>query len=416
MRKIIGVAVLFACLGAGALASSAMAVRNEPVWVSKEHTLKSAGETRSAVAKFSKLKIRWEDTSSTSKFEVECKQASGEVELKGGFPGTDKLTALTFEECTLTKGTTGCKLTAGGVSAEELPGWPTKLEPNTRLEAFDAAAEVGFSLVLTGCEEGRFNKSWAFKGSLKAATKNESGKVKLTLPTLAGGAEPMETEGDEASLSGTGELEEKAGTLAAEEATPRWYNGAGERLAAGVRESTVIESVGNTVIAATLDGAEVEISCPTLEGEGWVENPKSSVEYPTGGEAGENVQLARYKKCTVPKPGGTCKIAKGSFRLVMGPTGNDGRAMLVYEGTAIFDKLETSIAEASTVTIEGCEKAGLNKAWTLKGSLVGEPNNATSSITFGGTSGSELLLGGEIATFIGEDKVELETGGKIEVG
>jgi hypothetical protein len=217
MRRIIGVAVLFACLGAGALASSALAAPppNESVWVSKEHTLKSASETRSAVAKFSKLKIRWEDKSTTNKFEVECKQASGEVELKGGFPGTDKLTALTFEECALVKGGTNCKLTAGSVSAEELPGWLTKLEPKTRGEIFDAAAEVKFSLVLTGCKKGSFNKSWVFKGSLKAATKSESGKVKLTLPTLAGGAEPLEVEGDEASLSGSGELEEKAGALAA---------------------------------------------------------------------------------------------------------------------------------------------------------------------------------------------------------
>ena len=342
-------------------------------------------------------------------------KASGEVELKGGFPGTDKFTTLTFEECSLIKGPTGCKLTAGGVSAEELPGWPTKLEKKTEgIDSekiySDSATEVRFSLALTSCEKGSFNKTWIFKGDLKATLKNESGKVKLTLPTLAGGAEPIETEGDEASLSGSGEFEEKTGTLAAEEATPRWYNEANERFAAGVRESTVIENVGSTVIAAKLEGTELEISCPVLEGEGWIENP-------TSGAAGLNIHLARYKKCTVPKPGGGCKVNKESFREV---TAVSGESELIYKGTTIFDQLKLpsgGFGEPTTkITIEGCEKAGLNKEWVLTGKLVGEPNNEKSTIKFSSTSGSEVDLGSEKATFTGEDKIELETGGKIQVG
>jgi hypothetical protein len=170
-------------------------------------------------------------------------KASGEAELKGGFPGTDKLTSLTFEECSLLKAAAKCKLSAGGVSAEELPGWPTEL----KIPIADAFTGVRFSLALTGCEKGSFNKTWVFKGKLTASIKDESNKVKLTLPTLAGGAEPIETEGDEASLSGSGELEEAGGKLAAEEAIPRWYNEANERFPEGVRENVVIENVGNTL-------------------------------------------------------------------------------------------------------------------------------------------------------------------------
>ena len=117
------VVLLLALLGAGALASVALAA--EPVWVSNSHTLLT-GETKTVVAAFSNQKIRWEDKSTAIKFEVECKKAKGEAELKGGFPGTDKLSALALEECTLVKMATGCKLSAGP-TAEELPGWSSEL-------------------------------------------------------------------------------------------------------------------------------------------------------------------------------------------------------------------------------------------------------------------------------------------------
>src|SRR5580700_11352314 len=105
MKRIV-LMMAISCFAGSVMASSAYAT--EPGWVAKEHALLS-GETRTATLKLSKLKIKWEDKSTTTKFEVECKKASGEGELKGGFPGTDEMTSLEFEECTLPKGPTGCK-------------------------------------------------------------------------------------------------------------------------------------------------------------------------------------------------------------------------------------------------------------------------------------------------------------------
>jgi hypothetical protein len=418
MRRLVSAAVISVALSATGIACSVASA--SPVWVSKEHTLKTSSETRTVLVKFGKLKVRWEDRTTTNRFEVECKKASGEAELKGGFPGTDQLTSFTFEECSLIKAATKCKLSAGGVNAEELPGWPTEL----KIPIADAFTGVRFSLALTGCEKGSFNKTWVFKGKLTASIKNESNKIKLTLPTLAGGAEPIETEGDEASLSGSGELEEVGGKLAAEEATARWYNEANERFPEGVRENISIENVGSTVVKTSAEGVEIEISCPVLEGEGWIENKTAG--------AGFNLALAILKKCTVPKPGGTCKIAKEAFREVSSESSG-----LIYKGTSIFDELKGGLTNGffgfkniAEIKIEGCEKAGLNGTWSVGANsehettekAVGEYSNEKSSIKFTASSGSELYFvktgafSGQPVTLTAEDKLELETGGKIQVG
>ena len=227
-----------------------------------------------------------------------------------------------------------------------------------------------FSLALMGCEKGAFNKTWIFKGNLKATLKNEVSKVKLTLPTLAGGAEPLEAEGDEASLSGPGELEEKAGgTLAAEEATPRWYNDKNERFAVGTPVNTVIEPVGNATLTYKFEGTEVEISCPSMEGEGAIENLSSKA-------FGSDIDLTIYKKCTVPKPaGGGCKVRKESFRLATpNPKGGVEGSRLAYKGTTIVDELiGTEISGGlAAITLEACEKAALSKEFKLSGTAVGE--------------------------------------------
>jgi hypothetical protein len=397
MRTITSVIAALICVVIAAGVSAASASATEPVWVVNGHTLKS-GETRTVKLKLTNPKVKWED--GTTKFEIECKKATGESELKGGFPGTDQVKALTFEECSLIKGGTSCKI-SGTVSAEELPGWPTTLSASG---ATDSYTGVRFSLILASCEKGSFNKTWIFKGPMKATQKVEGANVHFTLPTIAGGAE-LETEGDEASLSGPGELEDKsAAKLSFEEAKGHWFNEAGERFAEGVPVATTFESLNTLAIGAKLEGVEVEITCPVLEGEGTIENEG----------VGKNGFKTVAKKCTVPKPGGTCKVLKESFHMSLGVfLGIENTGELVYKGTAIFDKLPNTSA---TITIEGCSNSSLNKAWTLSGTAIAEPVAEKSSLKFSGTSGSEVKLGGHAATFTSEDKIEVEGGGKIQVG
>lgn len=371
-----------------------------PVWVVNSKTLKS-GETDLAVIKFGTLKIRWEDRATGDKFEVECKKSKGEATLKGGFPGKDEIDGLTFEECALVKAPSKCKLTAGA-TAEELPGWPTELVGPL---PEDVATGVRFGLSLSGCEKSSFNKGWTFKGMLKAGLRNEAGKVKLKLPTLAGGGEILEVEGDEGSLSGEGELEEKSGgTLAAEEARARWLNESGERLAEGVKLKINVESVGNTVLAATIKGVEVEIVCATSEAEGWVENP-------TGGESGKSEMLFDYKRCTMPKPGGTCKIHNELFR----ETNEPSESGLVYKGSTIYYQAH-NFSTLAMITIEGCADAELNATNGLTGKAIGELASGGSVVKFTSTSGSTLKFAGAVPIFTAEDVLEMEGGGKIEVG
>jgi hypothetical protein len=396
MRRVTSFIAVLICIAIATIVAAASASATEVVWVVNGKTLKS-GEARTVNLKLTKPKVKWED--GTTKFEIECKKATGESELKGGLPGTDKVVKLTFEECLFVKGGTSCKLSAGGVISEEVPGWPTELK-KPLLVTTDDFAGVRFSLALTGCEKVSFSKTWVFKGPIKAVVSNEAGKVKLSLPTLAGGAE-LETETDEASLSGPGELEDKAGAkLSVEEATGHWFNEAGERLAEGLRTNVLAENVGNTIFVTKLEGVEVEMVCAVFEGEGWIENP-------TGG-AGKDHLAGIDRKCTVPKPGGTCKITKG-FRQTT-------ESVLAYKGTSVVDEFKNELLQKAVITIEGCENAALNKGWELTGTAVAEPVNEKSSLKFTSTSGSALKIGGQAATLTSEEKIEVEGGGKIQVG
>src|SRR4029077_11324378 len=133
----------------GVVSASAFA---EPVWVVKGGVLKSS-EIAKATIKFGKLKMTWEDKVAKTKFEAECKKATGEAELKGGEPGTDQLQSFKFKECALPEAVetaTGCELTIGGVTAEELPGWSTKLEPSIE-KTYDTVSGISFGLILEGC-------------------------------------------------------------------------------------------------------------------------------------------------------------------------------------------------------------------------------------------------------------------------
>jgi hypothetical protein len=196
--------------------------------------------------------------------------------------------------------------------------------------------------------------------------------------------------------------------LSVETATGHWFNEAGERFAEGVPVAVTLESLTTLVIGAKLEGVEVEITCSVLEGEGTITNP-------TEGRAGTNKYTTVAKKCTVPKPaGGGCKVHKESFHLTLGSPLIEE---LVYKGTALFDALLIgSGGESGKITLEGCSNTPLNKTRSLEEVARAEPSSEKSSLKFTATSGSELKLGGQAATFTSEDRIEVEGGGKIQAG
>ena len=373
------------------------------VWLVKGKTLASS-ETGSATVSFGKLTIKWEDSSTKETFEAECKKASGEAELKGGEPGTDKLQSLKFKECSLLKAPTKCELTIGGVTAEELPGWSTKLE-TIGGKAYDSATGVSFSLILEGCEKVVLSKTWLFKGGLKAEALNESGKIKTVLPTIPVEKELLKSEGAEAILAGEGKLEEKAGGSLEISEPPavgrEFYNNSGE-LVLGLLN---IESLGSfQVLKSELVGAPVKIECHHVHGGGWIHNGLlNSV------QSGLGLFLALYSSCALVEPTGTGCTVSNSHTLAHG--------YVVTVSSKIY--VEFTPAEGITfanLVLENCTNpSSLNGTYPLKGTAFALVDNATSELEFkAGEPNNKLKFAGNPAELEGNDQVLMEGGGKIE--
>ena len=375
-------AVLVVC---GAASASAYAT---PVWLVKGKTLE-ASETGSAIAKFGKLTVTWEDKVSKASFEAECKKASGKVELKGGNPGTDKVKALTFEECALVKGASGCKMKAGGVSAEELPGWPTKLEIDSG-KTYDSGTGIKFSLILEGCETVGFNKTWLFKGVLKAEAKNGIGKINLILPAVAVEGDTLESEGARALLAGEGELEEEGGgTLefkeAAEACSPKTpaYCIAGVELT-GSEEETIESETATTIFKDV--GAGVEFTCKTKE-TGTIK------------AGGKGTGRFEFSSCSVQKPSTSCKINEP---FVFETESN----LIEFEGK-LADRFTPKGGEIfTTLRFESCSLTESEVSGQITALLAEEPA-VTNEFSFTSTSGSNLEWALGKLGFRLKDKIKL---------
>ena len=391
-------------------ATTSASVYASPVWLVKGKTLKSS-ETSTASIAFGKLTIKWEDSTTKTKFEAECKKASGETELNGGEPGTDKVQMLKFKECSLVAAAKGCELTVGGVTTEELPGWSTKLEVIGE-KTYDVVTGISFSLILEGCEKVSFSKTWLFRGNLKAELKNESGKIKMVFPTTAVEGDTLKSEGAEASLSGEGKLEEKVGgTLEYHEEVvpfsdmPAYTNSSGVLIAGTLAvEIKKVSGSGNAKLEGTLAGVKVVIECEEEKGAGTVENSLVA-------KKGLSSSSVHYLHCFVTKPAGQgCLVLNELIQTVS----TTALLLLLNEGYR-NDLSPTTGTAFTSILIDKCTTTALNGTFTVTGTLAAEINNATSSREFTSTSGSALKFGGNAATYIDNVQVLMEGGGKIGV-
>ncbi len=371
----------------GIAAASAYAL---PVWLVKGNMLKTS-ETSKAVSRFGKLTLKWEDKSTKTAFEAECKKASGEVTLKGGEPGTDEFKTLTYEECALLKGGAGCKMKAGGVSAEELPGWPTSLEVKGG-KTYDAAIGVKFSLILEGCENSGLSKTWVFKNTLTAEAKNSTGKVGLVYPATS----TLESEGAPASLSGEGELEEKEkGTLEVYAGCPSETPGyciEGKELT-GVEEETVSSEGGTFNLGAT----GTETVCEAVKDTGTIK---------AGGKDTERLEFA------------TCHVTKPANCMVTEPIIFDIKSELIEVAgklSARWQPKEGVVLGTVNYLNSGgtCAFGGL---WQFTGQMTGlvvsEGEAETGELNFTNTSGSELESAGIAFKVKLKDKIKLSGANK----
>lgn len=398
--KLVILALLASLVAGGVMAASADAA---PLWEVKGKILKTSSETSSAVVSFGKLTIKWEDKSSGTKFEAECKKASGTAELKGGDPGTDKVKTLTFKECVLSKGETGCSLTIGGVTAEGLPGWVTELQASGS-KIYDLATNVKFSLILEGCEKVSFNKTWLFSGNLKAEVRNGTEKVELILPTTELEGDTLEVEGAKAQISGEGKLEVEGGALAVTPEGNEFYNSKGELIqgllnvaVSGGKSELRGEAVGGTLM---------HISCEHVDGKGWIHNGPVN-----GILTGLGLILALFLECKVLKPSSSnCEIEGGNVHTLA------HTSILTLNSKPYVDSTPAEGTHFTIIKLVNCTNTGLDGNYPVNGTAVGLMDNITSELEFtSGSPNNKLLFGGNPVEFEGKAKVEMEGGGNIEV-
>lgn len=204
----IGLIVLAAALALGGAGDASSALGTQ-LWKVSGKFLKSS-ETSTAKVKIGKQTISWE--SESTKFEVECKKASGEVELKGGAPGTDKGKSLAFEECSLVKGGTGCEVAASGVTGEEVANWATELVESGG-KVYDLTTGVKLNVAVTKCTKPSFEKTWKVTGNVKAELSNSGSKIKAIFPGSEVEGDTLEAEKGKVLLAGEGEFEKEGETL-----------------------------------------------------------------------------------------------------------------------------------------------------------------------------------------------------------
>jgi hypothetical protein len=381
-----------------------------PLWLVKGAVLK-ASEAISAPVKFGVLKFKWEEKTSGTKFEAECKRASGRMELDGGGPGKDKVRSLSFKECTLTKGGTECGLTIGGVTAEGLPGWATELQESGG-KFYDLASEVKFSLILEGCETVSFNKTWLFKGNLEAEASTSSEKVKLVWPTSELSGDTLESEGAKAQLSGEGEVEVEGGSLkvmgeeSKSEFGTRWYeNGISVPIGTSLEALAAIVSGSKYSLKSTLAGVKIKIECSRQDSTGKIENKED----PGGEILGIGLSTTLFDSCEVPEPAGQeCKIDEPiDFKI---------NSKLIKISGETWDEFSPDPEGGAFVeiTFTGCKTAALDTTAPVDGTADGLLENSNETTKFKGGTNESLTFGGNTATFSGESKTMLNSGGVLE--
>jgi hypothetical protein len=157
---------------------------------------------------------------------------------------------------------------------------------------------------------------------------------------------------------------------------------------------------GKQVLKATINGIATELVTEGgVSGEGEVENTTIEGEEAVTGEGGFT-----YTKVTVAKPAGKgCKVYtdNGSEKGEEGVIHTNELVGTTTSGMGVKFTPKSGSVFASFF-IDGCEGEalkGLNKTYTVQGSIIGEPNGGEIRFTHGSsTEQGSLLLNGSIKT------------------
>jgi hypothetical protein len=166
--------------------------------------------------------------------------------------------------------------------------------------------------------------------------------------------------------------------------------------------SLKLNTTSNAVLKGTLAGVKVTIECEEEHGTGTINNLNTM---------GESTAVVHYLKCNVTVPENQNCLVQNHL-VIVNPT-KDLLSLLEGSYRDAFSP-ETGTTFTS-ITIEKCNTTALNNTFAVEGTATALINNATSSLEFTKTSGSELTFGGNTATYTDTIQALMTGGGKIGV-
>jgi hypothetical protein len=177
-------------------------------------------------------------------------------------------------------------------------------------------------------------------------------------------------------------------------------------------------SLESAVLTTTAGGLETEIVCSTSSATFTVENSLVGEVHKV---TVKELNKITYESCTVPKPAGQeCKVkSKGEEKAGMISTN-----ALKGESVEPSMGIEFKPVEGTTFTtlvLEGCKTAGLNKEYAVTGTVTSTPSGSDSPNSSGATlvvalaknASSTLEVGGQKAGLKSSNTVKMEAGHPI---
>jgi hypothetical protein len=166
-----------------------------------------------------------------------------------------------------------------------------------------------------------------------------------------------------------------------------------------------IVSGSKYTLKSTLAGVKIKIECGQEDDEGNVWNHQDS----NGEILGLDLILTLFDSCSVPEPTEQeCKVNE--------PIEFKSNSKLITISGETWDEF-TPDPEGGPfveITFKGCKTAALNTTAPVDGTADGLLENSTEETKFKAGTNESLTFGGNLATFSGESKTMLNSGGTLK--
>jgi hypothetical protein len=175
-------------------------------------------------------------------------------------------------------------------------------------------------------------------------------------------------------------------TASASAAEAHWYVG-GTKVAENTPTAITGTGTGTSSLSATIGTVNITITCTTEMSSG------GTILNPTGGGMGTGSKIVLvFSGCTVDSEGQGCVVTTPITTNELTATAETGMK-------ATFSPMSPA-TKFTEITLSLCTTGALNRTYPVTGTATGvESPTGSGMLTFNGTSGSALKLGGITATF-----------------